>query len=161
MTSEQRILGIDPGTNRLGWAIVDGNHISQKLIDYGCLETPKDLSPAQRLLDLHDGLVDIINIHKPSISAVEELFFFKNAKTVIRVAEARGVIVLTAKKQGLKVYDYTPLQIKQAVTGYGRADKKQVQQMVKTILKLPKIPRPDDAADAIAVSLTHCFTHRY
>jgi crossover junction endodeoxyribonuclease RuvC len=157
MQKIQKVLGIDPGTGRLGWAVVRGNRINQELEEYGCIETKKGLGSARRLELVYEGLESLIEKFKPDVSAVEELYFFKNQKTVIRVGEARGVAVVCLARNKIPVFDYTPLQIKQSVTGYGRADKKQVQLMVKNILKLKTIPRPDDAADAVAVALTHLF----
>ncbi|MFH0942729.1 MAG: crossover junction endodeoxyribonuclease RuvC [Candidatus Beckwithbacteria bacterium] len=154
------ILGVDPGTARLGWGIVvDKNH-QQKAGDYGCLETKKTLPESKRLLTLFTGLTQLCRRLRPDAVAVEDLFFFKNHKTVIKVSQARGVVLVVAELLNLPVFSYTPLQIKQAVTGYGRAEKIQVQQMVKSILNLTAIPRPDDAADALAVALTHAFSSR-
>lgn len=150
-----RVIGIDPGTGRLGWAVVEGNHARQSLLACGCLETEANSEPANRLLYLHQELTKIIAEFKPEAAAIEDLFFFKNAKTVIGVAEARGMVVTLCALSGMAVYDYTPLQIKQTITGYGRADKQQVQLMVKSMLKLKTTIKPDDAADAVAVGLTH------
>ena len=155
MTSAKKtILGIDPGYARLGWSILEKNGCDLISIDYGCLETPKEMKHSQRLQFLNSELKKIIKKYKPTIMAVEDLFFFKNLKTAIKVAEARGVILMTGFENNLEIYEYTPLQIKQALTGYGRAEKNQIQQMVKMILKLEKIPKPDDAADAVAVAIT-------
>lgn len=154
-----RVLGIDPGFGRLGWAVLDGNRVKQSLVGWGCFETESGIESARRYELVVLELERLIEEYEPGVAAVEDIFFFKNAKTVIRVAESRGVVVVGCKRAGLEVFDYTPLQVKQAVSGYGRADKKQVQQMVKTILKLDKIPKPDDAADAVAVGLTHLFTY--
>ena len=152
------ILGIDPGTAKLGWGtIVDKNH-QQEVGDYGCLETKKTESESKRLLYLFNSLTKLIKKLKPNCVAVEDLFFFKNQKTVIKVSQARGVVLVVAELLKLPIFSYTPLQIKQAVTGYGRAEKIQVQQMVKSILNLTEIPQPDDAADALAVGLTHAFS---
>ncbi len=148
------ILGIDPGYARAGWGILEKESQDLKLINYGCLETPKKMPHAERLKFLNLELSKIIKKHKPQILAIEDLFFFKNLKTAIKVAEARGVLLMTGMQNNLEIYEYTPLQIKQALTGYGRADKNQIQQMVKVILKLKKIPQPDDAADAVAVAIT-------
>ena len=124
------------------------------LIKYGCIETTKETEHAERLKILNTDLNKIIKKYKPQILGIEDLFFFKNLKTAIKVAEARGVILMTGIENNLKIYEFTPLQIKQALTGYGRADKNQIQQMVKMILKLKTIPKPDDAADAVAVAIT-------
>ena len=150
---KQIILGIDPGYARAGWSILEKNGCDLTLIKYGCIETPKEMQHAERLEFLNTELDKIIKKYKPQILAIEDLFFFKNLKTAIKVAEARGVILMTAFNSKLEIKEYTPLQIKQALTGYGRADKNQIQQMVKMILKLKKIPQPDDAADAVAVAI--------
>ena len=130
------------------------------MLDYGVVLTPKEENLAIRLTMLEEGVKKIIETFKPDEIAIEELFFAKNVKTGIAVAHARGVVLLTATKYCGKIFEYTPLQIKQALTGYGRADKNQIQQMVKTFLKLPKIPKPDDAADALAVGLCHLQTNK-
>jgi len=148
------ILGIDPGYARAGWSILESSGQNLKLIDFGCLETTKETEHAILLKFLYTELGKIIKKYKPEILAIESLFFFKNLKTAIKVAEARGVILITAIDGNLKIEEFTPLQIKQALVGYGRAEKKQIQQMVKVILNLDKIPEPDDAADAIAVAIT-------
>ena len=139
-----RILGIDPGYGIVGWGLIDVDN-SIQVIDYGVVSTPKELTLPERL--------EVI--YKPDVMAVEELFYFKNQTTVIPVAEARGVILLSAKMCKLPIFEYTPLQIKQALTGFGRAEKAQVQYMVKTLLGLEKVPKPDDAADALAVAICH------
>jgi crossover junction endodeoxyribonuclease RuvC len=150
-----KVLGIDPGTGRMGWAIVEGNHARQSLVACGCAETKANGDPALRLVELYRSIEKVIEEHKPEAAAVEDLFFFKNAKTVIGVAEARGMVVTLCGLQDLAVYDYTPLQVKQTITGYGRAEKQQVQLMVRTMLKMKETIKPDDAADAVAVGLTH------
>lgn len=150
-----RILGIDPGTAIVGYSIIEYENKNTKLLDYGCIYTSKDLPMDERLLQIFNELEEIIKKYNPEHMAVEELFYFKNNKTVISVGEARGVILLAGKKNGLKLGEYTPLQVKIGITGYGKADKKQVQLMVKTILKMKEIPKPDDAADAIAIAITH------
>lgn len=156
MTLEKKIkiLGIDPGYARAGWAILERNNQKLSLIKHGCIETVKETEHAERLKILNIELNKIIKKYKPQILAIEDLFFFKNLKTAIKVAEARGVILMTGINNNLKIKEFTPLQIKQALTGYGRADKNQIQQMVKMILKLKQIPKPDDAADAVAVAIT-------
>jgi crossover junction endodeoxyribonuclease RuvC len=148
------ILGIDPGYAITGWAILEKTGSKLKALDYGAIETKIGLPHAERLLILHQELQKIIKKFQPELLSVEELFFFKNLKTAIKVAEARGVILSTAAENGLKILEITPLQIKQALVGYGRAEKKQVQQMVKVILNLKEIPEPDDAADALAAAIT-------
>lgn len=154
------ILGIDPGYARTGWGLIHKQSQKLKLIKYGCIETSAKTKPLIRLLQLSKALAQIIKTYKPNTVAVEDLFFNTNAKTAIKVGEARGVILITLAQQKLQPHHYTPLQIKTAVSGYGRASKPQVQKMVKILLNLKTIPRPDDAADALAVAITHGFTHR-
>lgn len=150
-----RILGIDPGFGRIGYGVIEqtkGN--DWKALTYGCITTnPKD-SFVHRLKQLHDEIVGLIKEYKPDRLAVEELFFFKNATTVIEVAQARGVIVLTGVTHGLPIDEYTPLEVKQSMTGYGRADKGQMQKIVGLILGIKEKIKSDDAADALAVALT-------
>ena len=151
------ILGIDPGTARMGWGVIN----KETMIACGCLETRAGLTEEARLKTLFEQLSRLIKKFKPEAVAVEKLFFFKNQKTIISVAQSRGIALLAAAQNNLPVFSYTPLQIKQAVTGYGRADKNQVQQMIKSILKLKNIPKSDDAADALAVALTHAFSYKF
>lgn len=153
-----KVLGIDPGTGRMGWAILEKIKGKEKLIDCGCLETPAHTPLPVRLEKIHLFLTTLIAKHKPQAVSIEDLFFFKNQKTVMAVGAARGVIILACKQAKLNINLYTPLQIKSSLTGYGQADKKQVQFMVKNILSLKKPPQPDDAADAVAAALTH-FSH--
>ncbi len=157
-TFPMRILGIDPGYAILGWGVLDveGNHF--KAVAYDSILTDKDTPMPKRLSQLYDGLQEIIAKYKPDEASIEELYFNNNAKTAIMVGEARGVAVLACEKGGLDVSEYTPLQIKQALVGYGRADKKQVQQMVKTILNLDAVPKPDDTADALAAAICHAHS---
>lgn len=150
-----RVLGIDPGTAIVGYGIVDYTERKYETIDYGCILTDKKLDLDERLLIIFNQLEELIKRYNPQYIAIEELFFFKNSKTVISVGQARGVIVLAGIKNGLKVTGYTPLQVKMGITGYGKADKRQVQEMVQKILKLEEIPKPDDAADALAIAVTH------
>ena len=147
------ILGIDPGFARMGWGVINKTGAKFSLIDYGCLETSAEASLSDRLEMIFDGISKVIKKHKPDLAGIETLFFNTNAKTAVKVGEARGVILLALKKSGIKSTDLTPLQVKQAVSGYGRAEKSQVQKMVKALLNLKQIPRPDDAADALAVAL--------
>ena len=154
-----RVLGIDPGFALVGFGIVEENNGNLKALDYGVISTPKEESISTRLAMIYKGMCDLIDTYKPDAIAIEELFFFKNQKTVIPVAEARGVIVLAGIQKLGNLYEYTPLQIKQALTGNGRAEKKQIQYMVTNILGLEKVPKPDDAADAVAVALTHLQTN--
>lgn len=149
-----RILGIDPGTGIVGFGIIDRNGVKNALVDAGVVRTPAHMPPAERLVIIHDDLKEIISQHKPEVMVVEQLFFAKNVTTAMTVSQARGVILLLGEQAGLKIYEYTPLQIKQALTGYGRAGKSQVQEMVRLQLGLKEIPRPDDAADALAAALT-------
>lgn len=150
-----RILGIDPGTAIVGFSILDFENNRYNLIDYGCIYTEKELPIEKRLHKIHTELTNLIKKFSPTEMAIEELFYFKNNKTVISVGEARGVLVLCGHQNNLKISHYTPLQVKMGITGYGRADKKQIQTMVKKILGLKEIPKPDDAADAIAIAITH------
>lgn len=150
-----RILGIDPGYAILGWGVIDmnGNHF--KTIDYGAVTTDAKMEMPDRLKILYNSLMDIIVRYEPDVASIEELFFNTNAKTAILVGQARGVAVLACANSGLEIEEYTPLQIKQALVGYGRAEKKQVQLMVKTILNLKNVPKPDDTADALAAAVCH------
>jgi crossover junction endodeoxyribonuclease RuvC len=150
-----RILGIDPGYGIVGFGIVDYVNGQYNVIDYGVIETSKEESIPVRLAIVYKGVESLIKKYKPDEMAVEQLFFFKNHTTLIPVAEARGVILLAGIDNCGEIFEYTPLQIKQALTGNGRAEKKQVQYMVKAILGLQDIPRPDDAADALAVAICH------
>ena len=150
-----RILGIDPGYGIVGYGIIESTYNGNKVIDYGVITTPKEDSLPTRLAIIADCLTELIKTYKPDEMAIEELFFFKNQKTIIPVAEARGVIVHICGKMCSKVFEYTPLQVKQALTGVGRAEKSQIQFMVKTILGLEKVPKPDDAADALAIAICH------
>ena len=155
------VLGIDPGLATMGWGVLNNERGRYQTVDYGVVLTPKDETLPVRLAMLEEGVNRLIDKYKPEEIALEELFFNSNVTTAINVAQARGVILLTCIKNCGRLYEYTPLQIKQALTGYGRADKKQIQIMVKTLLKLDAVPRPDDAADALAVALTHCQTSRF
>lgn len=147
------ILGIDPGTAITGYGVLDADGSKLKMIETGCVLTDKDLPMPQRLDIVGKGIREVIRKFNPEVMAIEELFYFKNKKTVISVGQARGVAVFIGRSCGVEIREYTPLQVKQAVTGYGRADKRQVQLMVKNILKLEEIPKPDDAADALAVAI--------
>lgn len=147
------ILGIDPGTATTGYGVLESENGKLKMIENGCVLTSKDLEMSERLDILGREIKNLVGKFNPDVLAIEELFYFKNKKTVISVGQARGVAVFIGKSCGVEVHEYTPLQVKQAVTGYGRADKKQVQMMVKNILKLKEIPKPDDAADALAVAI--------
>lgn len=150
-------MGIDPGTATVGYGFIKKLPDKLKIIDYGCIKTEAKFSTAERLKKIDQQLTKLIREHKPKRIAVEDIFFFKNLKTAIKVSQARGVILARAAQPKVSVIEYTPLQIKQAVTGYGRADKKQVQKMVKVLLNLKEIPQPDDAADALATAI--CCAH--
>ncbi len=148
-----RIIGLDPGTATTGYSILENINGEVKILDYGCIRTPAGLGMNLRLNQLADDLKTIIKKWKPEQSSVEKLYFQKNTKTAIDVAQARGVIVQKLTEFGVEFNEYTPLEVKMSVCGYGKADKKMVQQMVKIILNLKKIPEPDDAADAIALAI--------
>ncbi len=149
------ILGIDPGTATVGWGVIDVNGSQVKAIAFGHISTSKDVPLPKRLAEISAHLKDIIKKYQPEEASVEEIFFSNNQKTVIAVAQARGCILLTLDDLCVSIYGYTPLEVKQALTNYGRADKAQVQLMVKALLKLSAIPKPDDTADALAVALCH------
>ena len=152
------ILGIDPGIAIVGYSIVECKGNNLKAIDYGCITTDADMLFPDRLKIVYDKLTEIIEKYNPDDLAIEELFFNKNVKTAMKVGQARGVEILAARNKGINTYEYTPLQIKQAVTGYGRADKNQVQEMVKMLLNLKEKPKPDDVADALAVAICHAHS---
>jgi crossover junction endodeoxyribonuclease RuvC len=149
------IMGLDPGTAITGYGLVKFEDSKFSLVDCGCVRTSPEFPLSERLQTIYSELTGVIRLYKPEQFAVEELFFNKNARTALAVGHARGVAMLAASNSGLPVFEYTPLQVKQAVTGFGRADKKQVQYMVKTILALPEAPAPDDVADALAVAICH------
>jgi crossover junction endodeoxyribonuclease RuvC len=150
-----RILGIDPGFGILGWAVIEH---TMKIVDYGSIETNSDLQIDERLFIIHSELSDIIKRYRPDKAVIERLFFSKNITTAMDVSRATGVVLLAFRQHALPFEEVTPLQVKQCITGYGKADKKQIQEMVKKIFKLKEIPRPDDVADALAVA--SCFTSR-
>ena len=152
------ILGIDPGYAIVGWGVVEYNGSKFKTLGYGSIETPAHTPTEDRLLMIYQGLEQIIEKYHPDQMAVEELFFNTNITTGIKVAEARGVILMCAKKLGVSVFEYTPLQVKQAVAGYGRAEKKQVITMVTMMLGLGTPPKPDDTADALAIAVCHAHS---
>lgn len=156
------ILGIDPGLATMGFGVVEKDRNGNcTAVDYGVVLTPKEETLPVRLAILEEGVNKIIDKYSPEEIAFEELFFSKNITTGIAVAHARGVAMLSCVKRCGKLFEYTPMQIKQALTGYGKADKKQMQQVVASLLKLKNIPRPDDAADALGVALCHAFTSRF
>lgn len=149
------ILGIDPGIAILGFGFIRYEANKFTVVDYGAITTAAGTLMSRRITQIYDELAEIIERYKPDAFAVEELFFNKNIKTALTVGHARGAAVLAASKANLPIYEYTPLQVKQAVVGYGRAEKNQVQQMVKILLNLRAIPKPDDVADALAVAICH------
>lgn len=155
-------LGIDPGTATTGYGLVrltTGGNL--EAVTFGVILTPPKVPAQQRLSMLYDDLKELLSLHRPDSCAVEKLFFQRNVSTAIGVGQARGVILLAMAQAGLDVAEYTPNEVKQAVVGYGSADKRQVQEMVRTLLLLPEIPKPDDAADALAIAITHLHTRRY
>ncbi len=153
-----RIIGIDPGTGILGFGVIEVTGQKMQLVDAGVIRTPVHEDDAVRLETIYQELTDIIVATKPRIMSVEKLFFARNVTTAMTVSQARGVVLLCARLAGLEIFEYTPMQIKQAITGYGKADKKQMQEMVRVLLKLKEIPKPDDAADALAAAITHAST---
>ena len=150
---KQVILGIDPGFADTGYGVIEFEGGSVKTLDHGSIQTPAKQEFAARIEYIYNELVRIIKKYKPETIGIEELFFYKNVTTAIKVSQARGVVLLAAKQHNLKIHEYTPLQIKQSLTGYGRADKRQMQLMIKTVLNLKEVPKPDDAADALAIAL--------
>lgn len=154
-----RILGIDPGTGIVGFGVIDVDRAGKgHLVDAGVIRTPPKQADSDRLLTIYDELKQIIIDTKPQVMSVEKLFFAQNVTTAMSVSQARGVILLLGKQHDLELHEYTPLQIKQALTGYGRADKKQIQEMVRVMLALKEVPKPDDCADALAAAITHSMT---
>lgn len=155
-----RIIGIDPGTGILGFGVIDIIKNTPKLVTAGVIKTPAHTPLDERLVEIYDGLTEIIAETNPAVMSIEKLFFARNVTTAMSVSHARGVAMLAGKKAGLSIAEYTPLQIKQTLTGYGKADKKQMQEMVRLQLNLKEIPRPDDAADALAAAITHQLMSR-
>jgi crossover junction endodeoxyribonuclease RuvC len=156
------VIGIDPGTAITGYGLVKDNPDgSLAVVDYGTVQTLADVEMPRRLMELHQKLKEIVLLHRPESGAVEKLFFQRNVRTALSVGQARGVILLTLAETGLSLAEYTPLEVKQAVVGYGNADKNQVQQMVRALLGLQDVPQPDDAADALAIAICHLHTARY
>jgi len=150
-----RVLGLDPGTATTGWAILEEKNGCVKALAYGHISTSPKKAESERLLEIAQDLRKILKKYRPTEAGIEKIFFFKNQKTVIPVGQARGVLLLTLAEKNVSIFSYTPLQVKQAVTGYGKAEKRQVQEMVKKILNLKTIPKPDDTADAIAIGICH------
>ncbi|MDN5275495.1 MAG: Holliday junction resolvase [Candidatus Saccharibacteria bacterium] len=155
-----RIIGIDPGTGIMGFGVIDVLKDKIKMVDAGVITTPAHTPHAERLEDIFDSLTEIIAASRPDVMSIERLFFSRNITTAMTVAEARGVALLVARKAGLDAAEYTPQQIKQTLTGYGKADKKQVQEMVRIQLGLKDVPKPDDCADALAAAITHSMMMR-
>jgi len=152
------ILGIDPGTAALGYGIIERSGSTLRTIDYGCLVTSPDLAMPERLMAIHQLVDELLALHQPAVVAVERLFFSRNAQTAIAVGQARGVVLLAAAQHGCPVREATPNEVKSAIAGYGAADKEQVQRMVQLVLGMSELPRPDDAADALAVAV--CVANR-
>ena len=154
------ILGLDPGSAITGYGLISADHGKYEMLDYGALRTEPGPSDAERLVLLYDELRALLKEKQPDCVAIEQLFFNKNATTAVPVGQARGVLLLACAQAGLPISEYTPLQVKQALTGYGRADKSQIQYMVTRLLKLASVPKPDDAADALAIAITHAHNYR-
>lgn len=154
------VLGIDPGTAATGYGVVERRGSQLRAIDYGCIVTSSTTSLAERLLLIRDAISDLIATHEPAFVAVERLFFNKNVQTAFAVGQARGAVLLTAAQHGLPVFEFTPSEVKIAVTGYGRAQKDQVQRMVQVVLGLAELPKPDDASDALAIAICLAHSHR-
>jgi crossover junction endodeoxyribonuclease RuvC len=155
------IMGVDPGTAITGYGVLASDGDELKAIAYGAITTPSDWPLPRRLQQIHSELGALIVRHKPTDAVVEKLFFSKNVRTALSVGQARGVALLTVAEAGLELHEYTPLEVKQAVVGYGRAEKMQVQQMVKVLLQLDTVPEPDDAADALAIAICHAHSARF
>jgi crossover junction endodeoxyribonuclease RuvC len=156
-----RTIGIDPGTARLGYAVIETERGTPTLLVCGVVTTPKGLAMHERLSSIYDELREIVRAQQPTSMAVEELFFAKNVTTAVSVGQARGIALLVAAQAGLAVYEYKPMQVKQAVHGYGLASKEQVGEMVRVLLRLDAVPKPDDAADAAAIAICHLNTSRF
>lgn len=154
-----RIIGIDPGYAIVGFGVIEYNKARFDVVDYGAVTTPAGMDFNSRLLEIYNDLCYILDKFKPEYMAIERLYFTSNQKTAIDVAQARGIVLLAARQRNISVFEYTPLQVKQSVTGYGKAVKKQVQEMTTRILKLNEIPKPDDTADALAIAI--CHAHSY
>jgi crossover junction endodeoxyribonuclease RuvC len=155
------IFGVDPGTAITGYGIIVSDGDALEMVAYGAITTPSDWHLPRRLVHIHAELAALIAQHQPTDAVIEKLFFSKNVRTALSVGQARGVALLAAAQAGLAVHEYTPLQIKQAVVGYGRAEKIQIQQMVKLLLQLDRVPQPDDAADALAIAICHAHSARF
>ncbi len=156
-----RILGIDPGTSLLGYGIIDASKTSSTVVSFGSFRTASKLENRERVLDVYNFFSKLIIKYSPDVLAIEKLFFFKNAKTVMQVSEMRGVLLLLAVQSNLKIREFTPLEVKQAISGYGRAGKDQIGAMVKVILNLNEVPKPDDVSDALAIAICAANTVQY
>lgn len=154
------IMGLDPGTARVGWGVIYETPTGLKPIAYGIIETKKEKSDEERLVNIHSAVSTLLVKYKPDIVAIESLFFATNTTTAMSVGQARGVLLLTCALKKIATYSYSPLEVKRCITGDGKADKKQIQYMVTRQLHLVSIPKPDDAADALAIALTHAFSYR-
>ena len=155
-----RVLGIDPGYAIVGWGVIEQEGIRFKAVDFGAVCTQAGVPFEQRLVQVYEGIKQVCETYKPEALAIEKLYYQHNQTTVIGVAEARGVILLAAAQCGVPIYEYTPMQVKQSITGYGKAVKKQMMEMVRLMLHLPTVPKPDDTADALAMAITHCNCSR-
>ncbi|MDF2815268.1 MAG: RuvC [Paenibacillus sp.] len=153
-----RVLGIDPGIAIVGFGVIDKQGHKLVPVQYGCIQTMAHTDPAIRLKEVYESALQLIDTYKPEAMAIEKLFFNKNVTTAFTVAQARGVLILAGVQRGLSIAEYTPLQVKQAIVGYGNAEKRQVQEMVKLFLKLSAIPKPDDVADALAIAICHAHS---
>ena len=154
------IMGLDPGTARVGWGVIKETPMGLKPIAYGIIETIKEKPDDQRLVDIHTAVSTLLSKYKPNVVAIESLFFATNATTAMSVGQARGVLLLTCSLKKITTFSYSPLEVKRCITGDGKADKKQIQCMVTRQLHLTKTPKPDDVADALAIALTHAFSYR-
>lgn len=154
------VLGIDPGLATTGYGIVKNENDKMEVINYGCIQTTPQLLFNSRLRIISEEIKKLIFTYKPDIIVIEEIFFCRNVKTALQIGHVRGVIMLAATEDNIEINEYTPLQVKQAITGFGRADKKQMQEMVKILLNLKTIPKPDDAADALALALCHIYSSK-
>ena len=159
ITTGMIILGIDPGYARVGWAIIHHEKATLKPIAFGCLETSKDTPLERRLEAVYDAMITLMRTYKPDTLAIEDLFFAANAKTAIAVGQSRGVVLLAASKRGIPVVSYSPLTVKRTITGDGKADKRQITRMVVLTLRLKETPKLDDTADALAIAMTHAYSH--
>ncbi len=156
-----RILGIDPGIAIVGYGLIDEQNGDLKPVQYGSIQTPKELTTSARLQQIYLGMQEIIDRYQPEVMAVEKLFFNTNTTTAFAVGQARGVILLAAEQASIPLFEYTPLQVKQCVVGYGKAEKKQVQSMVRLLLNLKEVPKPDDVADALGIAITHAHSNNW